>query len=53
MYFTRPAVTILKARLEARKEIELMIETRGPEAVSSFVQAVGAKGYQVKTFAFD
>jgi threonine dehydratase len=33
-------------------EIELMVETRGPEAVESLLQAIAAKGYQAQFFTF-
>jgi threonine dehydratase len=34
-------------------EIELTVETRGPEAVEAILKAIAAKGYQARSFAFD
>ena len=34
-------------------EVELMVETRGPEAVEAILKAIGAKGYQARSFAFE
>jgi threonine dehydratase len=34
-------------------EVELMVETRGPEAVEALLQTIAAKGYQVRSFAFE
>ena len=34
-------------------EIELTVETRGPEAVEAMLKAIAAKGYQARSFAFD
>jgi threonine dehydratase len=33
-------------------EIELMVETRGPEAVEALLKTIVAKGYQAQTFTF-
>jgi threonine dehydratase len=35
------------------REVELMVETRGPEAVQTLLQTIAAKGYQVRSFAFE
>jgi threonine dehydratase len=34
-------------------EIDLMVETRGPEVVEAMLKAIAAKGYQARSFAFD
>ena len=34
-------------------EIELTVETRGPDAVEAMLKAIAAKGYQARSFAFD
>jgi threonine dehydratase len=34
-------------------EIELMVETRGPEAVDALLKLIGAKGYRVEAFKFE
>lgn len=34
-------------------EVELMVETRGPDAVEAMLQAMAAKGYEARSFAFD
>jgi len=33
-------------------EIELTVETRGPEQAQSLLQAIAAKGYQAQSFMF-
>jgi threonine dehydratase len=34
-------------------EIELMVETRGPEAVDALLKLIAAKGYRVEMFTFE
>lgn len=34
-------------------EIELTVETRGPDAVEAMLKAIAAKGYQARSFVFD
>jgi threonine dehydratase len=34
-------------------EIELMVETRGPEAVDALLEQIAAKGYRVQMFTFE
>ena len=34
-------------------EIELMVETRGPEAVEALLRTMAAKGYQAQPFKFE
>ncbi len=34
-------------------EIELMVETRGPEAVDALLKSIAAKGYQAQSFTFE
>ncbi|HEX5958066.1 MAG TPA: threonine ammonia-lyase [Hyphomicrobiaceae bacterium] len=34
-------------------EIELMVETRGPETIEALLQAVAARGYQARSFSFE
>jgi hypothetical protein len=34
-------------------EIELMVETRGPEAVEALLRTMAEKGYQAQPFKFE
>jgi threonine dehydratase len=34
-------------------EIDLMVETRGPEVVEAMLKAIAAKGYEARSFAFE
>ena len=34
-------------------EIELTLETRGPQQIEALVKAIAAKGYEVRSFEFD
>jgi threonine dehydratase len=34
-------------------EIDLMVETRGPEAVEALLERIVAKGYQAQSFTFE
>jgi threonine dehydratase len=34
-------------------DIDMIVETRGPEQVEALVKAIGAKGYQARSFAFE
>lgn len=34
-------------------DIDLMLETRGPEQVKALLEAIGAKGYEARSFAFE
>lgn len=34
-------------------EIDMIVETRGPEQVEALLEAIGAKGYPARSFAFE
>lgn len=34
-------------------DIDMIVETRGPEQVEALLKAIGAKGYQARSFAFE